>query len=82
MTKRYRDPVEVDADRTGPTRFRWRGSSYQVRAVLGHWREDAGYWQGGAITIPQRELWRVEAGDSVYELVREADGWRLARVWD
>lgn len=91
MTKRYREQVEVPAaegaDQPVPERFRWRGSTYRVLAVLGHWREDAGYWTGGGVEVPQRDLWRVEARNGtpargVYELVREAGTWRLERVWD
>lgn len=82
MSKRYREPVEVHADPRGPTRFFWRGASYRVLAVLGHWREDAGYWSGGAMEVPQRDLWRVQARGGVYELVREAGTWHLDRVWD
>jgi len=55
--------------------------------ALGHWREDAGYWSGGGVEVPQRDLWRVEARNGspergVYELVRQGDTWRLDRVWD
>ena len=91
MTKRYRETVEVaaafDDDGPKPVRFRWRGGSYTVLNVLGHWREDAGYWSGGGVEIPQRDLWRVEARNGtpipgVYELVHEAGVWRLDRVWD
>ena len=96
MTKRYRERIDVTlaedsaiaADEgTPPTRFRWRGSTYTVLNVLGHWREDAGYWSGGGITVPQRDLWRVEARNGVptrgvYELVCEDEQWRLDRVWD
>ncbi len=88
MAKRYREAVEVIADeRRGPASFRWRGSTYQVVTVLGHWREDAAYWAGGGIELPQRDLWRVEArngrpSSGVYELVQETEGWRLDRVWD
>lgn len=82
MAKRYREQVEVHAGPAGPTRFSWRGDAYRVGAVLGHWREDAGYWAGGGLEVPQRDLWRVEARGGVYELVREADTWRLDRVWD
>lgn len=91
MTKRYREAVEVttdgDAWHPRPTTFRWRGVSYRVLTVLGHWREDAGYWAGAGVEVPQRDLWRVEAADGaptsgVYELVREAGRWRLDRVWD
>lgn len=87
MSRRYHEHVEVDADGSGPTRFSWRGGSYRVVTVLGHWREDAGYWSGGGLEVPQRDLWRVEARNGgakrgVYELVREEAAWRLDRVWD
>ncbi len=112
MTKRYREAVDVEGGEGGlpPLTFTWRGSTYRVVGVLGHWREDGGWWSGGGIEIPQRDLWRVEAGRAlvpaggaredeapavwtdrarvareprgVYELVREASGWRLDRVWD
>lgn len=97
MTKRYREPVEIlssVAESVGegspvgvPAAFRWRGSTYRVLSVLGHWREDAAYWSGGGIEIPQRDLWRVEArngipASGVYELVHERGAWRLDRVWD
>lgn len=93
MTKRYREAIDVTAG-DHPTAFRWRGGTYRVRSVLGHWREDAGYWSGVGLRIPQRDLWRVEAcpadgrpdgpsaSSGVYELVREAGRWRLDRVWD
>ena len=87
MTKRYREAVEVAADAEGPVQFAWRGSTYRVLSVLGHWREDAAYWAGGGIDVPQRDLWRVEARNGtpargVYELVDENGRWRLDRVWD
>jgi hypothetical protein len=94
MTKRYRELVDVAVDGEPPagagrpTQFRWRGSLYRVLAVYGHWREDAGYWSGGGIEVPQRDLWRVEARNGtpsstgVYELVREGRHWRLDRIWD
>ena len=87
MTKRYREAVEVTASDAGPERFDWRGSTYRVLSVLGHWREDASYWAGGGIEIPQRDLWRVEARNGspargVYDLVLESDQWRLDRIWD
>lgn len=89
MTKRYREKVEVTEitaaaghGATVPAAFRWRGSAYRVIAVLGHWREDAGYWSGGGVEVPQKDLWRVEAAGGVYELVCEGGGWQLDRVWD
>lgn len=103
MTKRYREALEeVEAGSTqagehdprgegAPTRFRWRGRSYTVRRVLGHWREDAGWWRapdGVPVAIERTDLWRVEAvngtpaSHGVYELVRAGETWRLDRVWD
>jgi hypothetical protein len=94
MTKRVREAVQVAIDGRrahagfpAPATFRWRGVRYRVTGILGHWREDAGYWTGGGITVPQRDLWRVEAAGggrrhAIFELVCDADGWRLDRVWD
>lgn len=88
MTKRVREAIEVTTDAEAvPRGFSWRGARYRVLEVLGHWREDAGYWTGGGLEIPQRDLWRVEARNGVphsgvYELVREGEAWRLDRVWD
>ena len=103
MAKRYREALEAvecrgsERARGGetPVAFTWRGERYQVLAVLGHWREDPGWWNRGgsspgggeAIRIEQADLWRVEAqngqpGRGVYEIVRRGDQWRLDRVWD
>ena len=95
MTKRYRETLEevevVDDDgETRPHAFRWRGHDYRVVAVLGHWREDPGWWRrpsGEPIRIEQTDMWRVEAANGrplpgVYELVRRGDDWQLDRVWD
>lgn len=92
MTKRYRealDEVEV-RDRDAPSGFQWRGEHYQVVQVLGHWREDPGWWRradGQPIRIEQTDLWRVEARNGtpargVYELVHRDGAWTLDRVWD
>jgi len=77
-------------DGEAPVAFTWRGHDYTVLAVLGHWREDAGWWRtadGRSVRIEQTDLWRVEARNSgpthgVYELVERAGEWRLDRVWD
>lgn len=95
MTKRYREDledVEVEdvAGDERPTAFRWRGHRYDVTSVLGHWREDPGWWRrpsGEPIRIEQHDLWRVEARNGrpmpgVYELVRKGETWKLDRVWD
>lgn len=105
MTKRYREVLDrvdvgaVSAPVAGvggaggtdtPVAFQWRGQTYQVLQVLGHWREDPGWWRrpdGQPIRIEQTDLWRVEARNGVptrgvYELVRRNDTWTLDRVWD
>ena len=92
MTKRYREVLDrVDAT-DAPEAFAWRGREYRVLRVLGHWREDPGWWRrpdGQPIRIEQADLWRVEArngqpgrGHGIYELVRRDGEWRLDRVWD
>ena len=97
MSKRYREPLDevelvtgVDGGSTAPTAFRWRGKRYRVVSVLGHWREDEGWWRradGVPTRIEPTDLWRVEARNGaptqgVYELVRRGGDWRLDRVWD
>jgi hypothetical protein len=71
MTKRYREPLdEVELagradEEAPPAAFCWRGQRYQVLQVLGHWREDPGWWRrtdGAPVRIEQTDLWRVEAG--------------------
>lgn len=95
MTKRYRETLDEvrlteDVPRQQPCEFAWRGQRYRVLKVLGHWREDPGWWRrpdGQPIRIEQTDMWRVEAVNGkphtgVYELVRRGDEWRLDRVWD
>jgi len=65
--KRYRedlDEVEVAVLGGPPAGFCWRGRRYDVTQVLGHWHEDAGWWQrsgGATVRIERTDLWRVEA---------------------
>ena len=105
MTKRYREALErvdvggatavaagpVSSAAEAPLTFDWRGRTYRVLQVLGHWREDAGWWRrpdGQPIRIQQTDLWRVEARNGVpesrgvYELVHRDGQWTLDRVWD
>lgn len=94
MTRRYREPLdEVRLAGEAPAAFRWRGRDYRVVRVLGHWREDEGWWRradGAPVRIEQADLWRVEAVNGavgggrggVYEVARRAGTWRLDRVWD
>lgn len=106
MSKRYRETIEdvevavagegppersgLTASATPPHAFRWRGRRYTVTQVLGHWREDEGWWRGAdgePLRIEQTDLWRVSARNGepaagVYEIARRGDEWRLDRVWD
>ncbi|MBW3619894.1 MAG: hypothetical protein KY461_06580 [Actinobacteria bacterium] len=92
MTKRYRETLEEVAEAEGaPTVFAWRGKRYRVLEVLGHWREDPGWWRrpdGQPIRIEQTDMWRVTAVNGsaesrgVYELVQRGGEWRLDRIWD
>lgn len=104
MTKRYREALDHvtvggggeaggagGASEVAPETFRWRGQTYRVLQVLGHWREDPGWWRrpdGQPIRIDQTDLWRVEARNGsptsrgVYELVHRDGAWTLDRVWD
>lgn len=96
MSKRYREPIEdvetVSPADPAPLAFRWRGRRYTVTQVLGHWREDAGWWRDGdgePLRIERSDLWRVSARnghasspEGVYEVVRRGEQWRLDRVWD
>lgn len=88
--RRYREDLdEVEVSDGAPAGFRWRGRTYRVLQVLGHWHEEAGWWRlpdGAARRVERSDLWRVEASGGpaggVYELVRRGPGWRLDRVWD
>lgn len=96
MTKRYREALDRVELASGtatarPVEFCWRGRRYRVIRILGHWREEPGWWRradGRAVRIEQADRWRLEAADGatpgsgVYELVRCGDRWRLDRVWD
>lgn len=96
-TERGTRPGNGPADADEPLAFTWRGRRYVVTRILGHWREEAGWWRrpdGEPIRIEQSDLWRVEAGPAdgvageargVYELSHrggDEGSWRLDRVWD
>jgi len=89
--KRYREDLdEVEVAQGAPSAFLWRGRRYEVLQVLGHWHEDAGWWNrsgGATLRVERTDLWRVEARNGlptrgIYELVQRCDRWRLDRVWD
>lgn len=93
-TRRPDHPGNGPADADQPLVFAWRGRRYDVTRILGHWREEEGWWRrpdGEPIRIEQSDLWRVEAvrgggmardQRGVYELSRRGVVWRLDRVWD
>lgn len=91
MTKRYRDELDlVRVEEGRPAGFHWRGRTYEVERVLGHWHEDAGWWrpvEGAPRRLERTDLWRVEARNGtpergIYELTLRSGRWRLDRVWD
>lgn len=86
---RYRTPIDVKAAPDGsPEAFRWRDRDRRVARVIGHWRDDPGWWREQArqrpLRVAQTDLWRVETDcGGIYELACHPDhGWRLDRVWD
>ncbi len=93
-TRRPDHPGNGPADADEPLVFAWRGRRYDVTRILGHWREEEGWWRrpdGEPIRIEQSDLWRVEAvrgggmardQRGVYELSCRGVVWRLDRVWD
>ena len=92
MTPRY-DAVHVtttpDPTRGSdtPTTFQWRGQTYTVKAVIGHWHEDPLLPPGPDNPPTGRNVWRVRAsngrpGRATYELLQEGPLWRLHRSWE
>ena len=87
MSRRYQAEV-IGVEGRPPAGFRWRRRRYRVREVLAHWVEATAWWQGSnAGSSRTQEVWRVEAvsrtGDvGVYDLVVNAEVWRLLRVID
>ena len=98
MSKRYGEPIDVEAPEGAIEAFWWRGKRYSVREVLCRWREAGGWWQGdgdGAERPWQagedREIYRIDAtpatnglAPGVYEIARDLrrGSWTLFRVWD
>lgn len=74
--RRYDEPVQVrlsegpDGTHGGggpvPDAFLWRNRLYVVREVLASWLEREAWWEqptsGGGRAVPERTVWRVEAG--------------------
>src|SRR5438309_11586347 len=97
MSKRYGEPIEVEAPGGSIEAFSWRGKRYTVRQIHCRWREDGGWWEaGGEIAQPwtagdAREIVRLDAAPltnglraGTYEIARDlrSGAWTLLRVWD
>lgn len=93
MGRVYGEPADVHTDPDGrPSRFRWRGRTYEVRAVLDHWVVRRQWWTEAdpGPARPGLEFWRVEASAGQgrpaggYELRHDAaaGAWSLRRVDD
>jgi hypothetical protein len=96
MSKRYGDPIDVEAPEGTVEAFWWRGKRYQVRQVLCRWRESGGWWEHSTEDKPwaagdAREVVRLDAvpmtnglAPGTYEIARDlrAGTWTLFRVWD
>lgn len=97
MTKRYAEPVEVEAPEGTIEAFWWRGKRYQVRQVICRWRETGDWWKAvGSATKPwqataEHEFVRLDAvpmtggsAPGTYELTCDLStgAWLLFRVYD
>jgi hypothetical protein len=95
MSKRYRDPIEVEAPEGGIEAFWWRGKRYQVREVICRWRETGDWWrdteQRPWAAGESREMYRIDTAPTtnglaagVYEIARDlrSGAWTLFRVLD
>lgn len=73
MTREAAAEIEVRLREEEPEQFLWKGRLYQVRAVLGRWRQGREGWReealpsrpgakgGLELVTPEQEVWRVEA---------------------
>ena len=90
MSKRYAEPIEIEATAGSLIAFRWRGRRYPVRRVVCRWREAGGWWTTTAATDrpwlagDAREIVRVDAASGTYEIARDlrSGAWTLSRVLD
>jgi len=92
--RHYAEPVEVRPGRVGgiegPRQFLWRRRLYLVRDVLAYWVESSRWWRAGGADLPERQVWRVEAGTRqshtrvIADLALDpVDGrWLLLRTYD
>lgn len=97
MSKRYGEPIQVEAPEGSIEAFWWRGKRYAVRQIHGRWRETGGWWEAGGETHQPwtagdaREIVRLDAvpmtnglRPGTYEIARDlrSGAWTLFRVWD
>lgn len=94
MSKRYQEPIDVEAPEGMLEAFWWRGKRYGVREVLCRWREAGGWWEQSDkpwSSGEAREIYRIAAvpatnglAPGVYEIARDlrSGAWSLFRVWD
>ncbi|HLW15883.1 MAG TPA: DUF6504 family protein [Actinomycetota bacterium] len=97
MSKRYEEPIDVEATDGSVEAFSWRGKRYRVRTVLGRWREAGGWWRADDdadrpwLSGDAREIVRIDAipitsgrGSGTYEIARNLrnGSWTLFRVLD
>ena len=97
MSKRYEEPIDVEATDGSVEAFSWRGKRYKVRRVLGRWREAGGWWHADDdadrpwLSGDAREIVRIDAisvtsgrGSGTYEIARDLrnGSWTLFRVLD
>jgi uncharacterized protein DUF6504 len=97
MSKRYEEPIDVEAPNGSVETFWWRGKGYRVRHVLCRWREAGGWWASDDdadrpwLHGDAREIVRIDAipitsgrAPGTYEIARDlrSGAWTLFRVWD
>jgi len=79
MARRYAETVQVQADDTGlvaPSTFVWRGRSYLVSGVLGHWHERRAWWVGPA-ALALHGTGERGPGQAGSDLDGEREVWRV-----
>jgi len=96
VTKRYAEPIDVEAPEGTVEAFWWRGKRYAVRQIHCRWRESGGWWATDDGDRPwtggdTREIVRLDAVPmtnglraGTYELARDlrTGTWVLFRVLD
>ena len=97
MSKRYAEPIDVEASDGSVEAFWWRGKRYHVRQVLCRWREAGGWWRASGeqdkpwTADDAREVLRLDAkpmtsgrAAGTYEIARDlrTGAWTLFRILD